>query len=271
MNAVFPQLMVLEPYAPACGAPYLTSSSLTAAMGRHPLYWDAQTTAAWIFFFGTMMMGIDARTSKHPGQAFWDAAADGSIFMHSTAADLQSIGLSLGSATKFIEKRSSWLGSYSWPPSDNLDPTDETLTRRLIGEPFDVSLTFTLEKINQVDEEASEFEVELFLILTWEDNKIFARCQNAGASGEFDARDPCGLFWQPALLWPNVVLDPHPAATLTPATIEDFGLTTLVGKKGAEAAGGTSDPPSKVANNSIGMRMYRVRGTFTANLDFVPP
>jgi len=111
-----------------------------------------------------------------------------------------------------------------------------------------------------------EFEVEMMLIISWEDNKIFARCDGAGVGG-FSATDPCGLFWQPSLLWPNVKLDPHPAATLSPAIIEDGGLTTVIGQVGAVEAG-TTATPSKIANNSIGMRHYRVRGTFMGSFQF---
>jgi hypothetical protein len=60
------------------------------------------------------------------------------------------------------------------------------------------------------------WQLEMMLILSWEDNKIFARCANAGAGG-FDPSDPCGLFWQPSLLWQNVLLHgSHSALPPTP-------------------------------------------------------
>ena len=69
-------------------------------------------------------LGIDVRTSAHPGNAFWNNDVDGSTFVYATVADMQAIGFSVGSARRFIEKRNRWLVSYSWPPSDTLDMND---------------------------------------------------------------------------------------------------------------------------------------------------
>lgn len=187
---------------------------------------------------------------------------DGGSFMNIDVAGLRSLGFTLGSSKTFVSRRKSWLGSYGWPPSDVLD---YSTFGRQIGPQFNLSATFYLEKINTLDEENFEVEIELMLMLSWEDPRIFARCDNAGVGG-FDDDDPCGLFWQPKLLWPNLKLDPHPAATLEPTILEDFGLTTIVGKATAEA--GAGDPPSSIAEKSIGSRMYRVRATVMTDLNF---
>jgi hypothetical protein len=64
----------------------------------------------------------------------------------------------------------------------------------------------------------------------------------------------------------QVHIDPHPNADLTPSTVEDGGLTTVVGRTAIDS--GVGDPTSSIANNSVGMRWYRVRGTFYADLKF---
>ena len=87
---------------------------------------------------------------------------------------------------------------------------------KVVGDHSDVSVTFVLEKLLSLDEAAFEFELEMMVIITWEDPKIFARCKDAGVGG-FATDDPCQFFWQPSFLWPNVKLDPHPAATISPA------------------------------------------------------
>ena len=256
---------VLEASSAACGAPYLTTATYTQVNSMHPLYWDTAMTAAWIFFQGNFM-GVDVRTNPHMGKLFWDNDIDGKTFLHATASDLVSMGVSRGSASRFVEKREAWLSYYKWPPTDQMDLNDPTLQSVVTGEPFNISITFVLERITTLDELSFEFEAELMVVVTWEDDKIFHRCEHSGVGG-FAENDPCGLFWQPELLWPNVKLDPHPSATLSPAIIEDFGFTTVVGKLAA-AQGNAGSQPSAVANHSIGMRMYRVRGTFMANFDF---
>ena len=263
------RIALLEPYSAGCGAPYVQLSVFMQVNTRHPLYWTTEMTAVWLFFFASRIMGVDVRTSAHPANAFYNNDCDGRIFIAATAPELQALGFSMGSAQRFAERRERWLSSYSWPPSDTMDPNDPTLRARLIApEPFDITLTFVLERIIAVDELAGEFEVELMVMLSWEDNKIFARCDSAGVGG-FAADDPCGLFWQPTLIWPNIKLDPHPAATLTPAVIEDFGLTTVIGSVAAANEGtAVGAVPSAVTNNSFGLHMYRVRGTFFASFDF---
>ena len=103
------------------------------------------------------------------------------------------------------------------------------------------------------------WQLEMTLLLYWEDNRIFASWQNAGAGG-FDPSDQCSLFWQPSLLWPSVHLDPHPDSTLEPSIIEDGGLTTIVGR----AAPWLGDAPSRIVTNSAARRSSRVRGSFYA-------
>lgn len=158
---------LMEASSAACGAPYLTTAIYMRVNSMHPLYWDTAMTAAWIFFQGNFM-GLDIRTNPHVGKVFWDNDVDGKVFVKMSADDLMAMGISRGSAARFVEKRENWLAYYKWAPNEQIDPSDSTLTRRLTGDPFNISTTFILERVTTVDEINFEFECEMMVIITWE-------------------------------------------------------------------------------------------------------
>ena len=57
--------------------------------------------------------------------------------MNIDVAGLRSLGFTLGSSKTFVAKRTNWLGSYGWPPSDVLD---YYTFKRKIGPQFNLSL-----------------------------------------------------------------------------------------------------------------------------------
>jgi hypothetical protein len=230
-------------------------------MKTHPIHWTRDEVAIWFFFFAHQT-GVPASTNPTGFQRVRDADVDGKLFITMTPDHMVSLGFTLGASQSFHTKRGEWLESYGWPPSDTMDPTSGAVH---VGDHSEVSVTFVLEKLLSLDEAAFEFELEMMVIITWEDPKIFTRCKDAGVGG-FERDDPCQFFWQPSFVWPNVKLDPHPSATISPSIIEDFGFNTVLGA--TDANGTPNQGASAVLNTSIGSRMYRVRGTFYGSFFF---
>ena len=262
MGVLGAHAMQWEADAAACGVPYFSYAALLRTWTAHPLYWTNKETATFLLMSGEAWMGVSSRSDPNAAKMFWDQDIDGKMFMSATRDDLRNVGLSVGSSVRFVVHRTTWLDSYSWPPSDSMGHG----MARVVGNQFNVSVTFMLERLLELHTESFQFEVEMMMIVTWEDPKVFARCTNSGVGG-FNPADPCALFWQPKLLWPNLVLGDHPDSTLEPSVIEDFGFSTIVGKQNEQS--GAGDKPSQVVNTSVAMRIYRVRGTFMADtLDF---
>jgi len=243
-----------------CGLPYLTEAVAVGVSTKHPLYWTVDETALFMFVQAETM-GVARDNNPNAHASFSANDVDGPGFMALTQSDLTAtLGLTLGSAQRFLSMRSNFVASFSWPPSDVLGMDG---ARHSTGA-FDIHVSMVVERLLRLDVVAFEFELELIVVLTWEDAKIFKACVSAGVGG-FDADDPCGSFWQPKLMWPNVIMDPHPSATLEAAVLEDFGLTTM---PGANAVFGGGDPPFPRLNTSIAQRGYRVRGTFRFGADY---
>ena len=207
-------------------------------------------------------MQIDVDTNPYLASRMYNNDVDGKIFMKINAEDsINIIGMTYGAAQSFVSRREEYFGSYGWPPSDVFD----TAGKRAVNEQFDVSVTFIVERLLDLKEPDFTFEIEMWLIVTWEDEKIFAKCEQAGVGGVFDDGDPCALFWQPEFVWDNLVLIDHPEATLVPNTVQNFGLTTRVAENKTGVVEGVGSPGLKT---SFGMLMFRVRGTFQAELNF---
>ena len=82
--------------------------------------------------------------------------------------------------------------------------------------------------------------------------------------GGFSLSDPCGTFWTPSFLWPNIKLIEDPDAKLAPIIVSEMGLTTRVGQSTQFKYGKASD----LLNHSFASLAYRMRATFRAKLDF---
>ena len=242
----------------------------------HPEKWTTKETAGFFFFYGELYMSLPLLTNPRIAHLVFQHDLDGKGFIHSTAKDYQAIGFTVGISLTFVRTRDKWLSSYSFPPSDFLDMS----SNRVSVEKFNVSATFMLEKLHAINVEDFTFEAELMLIVAWEDGKIFHACDSAGVGGyDEDSDDPCRFFWQPTLVWPNVVIgDTSEEDNLAPLMIEDFGFNSRVGKfaKEYDANYGTTYlserdatlNPSLVLNTSTALRFYRVRGTFSADFAF---
>ena len=118
-----------------------------------------------------------------------------------------------------MKERDGWLESYQWPPSD---VADSVTGKRVVKDRFNISVMFALERLLALSEADFTFQVELFVFVSWEDPRIFYRCEGASIGG-FDPSDPCGLFWQPTFSWPNLVPEAG-EEELVPSLIEDMGF-----------------------------------------------
>jgi hypothetical protein len=251
----------LEQIADECNVPYFKWEHFLAVADSHPVKWSPETVAVFLTLQGSFAMHISDATNPFLGALFYNADYDGISFMHLAADDLVQIGITAGSAAKFIRGKAEWLGSYGKSPSEVLN-ADNTYSN---ANATNISLTLMLEKLLGVNEVDGTFEVELMVIISWADDRIFSQCASAGVDGKFAEGDPCALFWTPTLVWHNLKLDAH-TPRLAPTIVEDFGFTSVVGQRVRDNMVG--DPPSALLNTSIGQSMYRVRGTFMSDFEF---
>jgi hypothetical protein len=236
-----------------------------------------------------MWMGLNTQTNPDMSALTFYQDISGPRFVSMTPDEIMNIGFSDGNAHMLarqrdecvtpLPERSVWFtwvlttsssfcfryfGKYGWAPSD---VAHQDTGERFVGEQFNVSVTFMLERLLGLNEPDFTFEVELTVIATWEDEKIFARCDGAGAGGVWEPNDPCKIFWKPEFVWSNLVMLDDPSARLQPQIIEDFGFTSRVGQSLAHSAIGGK---SKDLKKSFGMTQHRVRGTFMSELDYHP-
>ncbi|GMI01358.1 hypothetical protein TrLO_g1137 [Triparma laevis f. longispina] len=263
IKTTFPEMIpyLYQDVSVRCNATWFTAESNDDMWQRHPIKWSVSNTALFVTQHG-IGLGLNGATNPKLGRVFYDNDVDGKLFVKLTVKDLvEYLGLTLGSAERLVEARNTWLGSYAWPPSDYEHPTTG---ERTVGEQFDLSISLVLERILVLNEADFSFELEIFVFISWEDPKVFARCVNAGIGG-YAEDDPCGLFWKPELVWDNLVMDDGDSK-LVPYVIEDMGYSTAVGQKNQHNVVG--DTASKALNTSVASHMYRVRGKFFCDFSF---
>ncbi len=250
-----------------CGMLYFTVDNFLLIHGgaSQPLSWNIEQVAAFLLMNGAPFLGMNTKTNPDMATLAYYADVDGKRFMSLTIDDMIRLGYTDGNARTFVKGRDDHFATFSWPPSD-ISHQEEGVANaeRFVDKQFDISITFILEKFHGLDEIEFEFEVEFMVILSWEDPRIFARCDDAGIDG-FDEGDPCAMFWQPELMWPNLVMIDDPDATLEPVVIEDHGFKTRVG----ESVIALNDNNSPGLETSFGSRSYSVRGKFMAELSFL--
>ena len=218
--------------------------------------------ALLVLFFGDMYMGIHAETNSHSATTFYEQDINGDRFMLLDVLSLTSLGFTDGSASAFVRGRNAYYGYFSWPPSDTYNDMATTGQERAVNEQFDVSVTFVLDKLMGLDEPNFSFEVELTVMVSWKDARIFKRCDNAGING-YEEGDVCAMFWKPQLIWPNIILKDDVEAKLVPNIIDDMGFTTRVAENVSDA-----NQVSPGLETSLGFQKFKVRGHFEADLHF---
>ena len=252
--------------ASECGIPFVTRESFDTTRSMSQITeWDASTIALMMHLYGDQEMSMNALTNPKSGAIFFREDMDGERYMLLDAPSLTRLGFTDGSASSFVQSRNDFYGYYSWPPSDEYDGLQDVGKERSVNEQFNVSVTFVLDKLMNLDEPGFSFEVELTLMISWEDDRIFKRCDNTGVDGIWVEGDPCKLFWKPTLIWPNIILSDYPGATLQPSVVEDMGFSSRV-SQGKDV----TDPSQKSPGleTSVGFQKYKVRGSFETNFAF---
>ena len=65
---------------------------------------------------------------------------------------------------------------------------DSSGKTQFVHEAFNVSVTFVIDKLLGLNEPDFSFEIEFTAIASWNDPRIFARCDNAGKGGVWEVR-----------------------------------------------------------------------------------
>jgi len=265
-----PFISALADYAAvSCVAPYFTMESLEGMDVKHPLYYNREELGFFVLLYGSNTLNMPADTNPTSALTFYNHDLTGTQFVSITDPQLVQIGFTMGSALAFAQARNAWISGNHLPPSQQTLAPDFSI---LTLDPTDVFVVFNLERLINLDSQTGEFEVEAVVTVSWRDSRIFAKCTHAGKRGAFAPDDPCRYFWQPRFVWQNLKMRPG-FDDLQPTVIEDFGFTTVVGSKVTDTGGagwgeGLDGSRSQLVETSVGIQMYRIRGTFIADLSF---
>ena len=100
-------------------------------------------------------MGINAKTNPGSAHTFYNNDVSGERFMLLDPEAMTGMGITDGSGSNFVRTRNDYYGFYAWPPSDIRDDAGV----RMVNDQFNVSITFILDKLLNLDEPAFSFEV----------------------------------------------------------------------------------------------------------------
>ena len=151
-----------------------------------------------------------------------------------------------------------WLGTYlkdshEEPPGYTLSYATASFVYHP-GRPVNVSTSFLLHSVSELDELGFTFVAHFTLILSWEDDRINAPCVAFGRDGnEEDASDPCSYFWRPSYTFKNLLMTEGGFEVL-----EDLGFYA---EPGVNLRVGAANRNVHL-NHGLAYQMQRIRAVF---------
>jgi len=241
---------VLEEAGAECGRPFMKLESFEKVFGESLLpvhMWNVDDCTTWMYMIGLKTFGLSAGMEAK----WYTERIYGAAWMRIGVDTYVSWGIPFGIAAGIVDQVQYYVKSFSDAPSlDNqgLLPGD----RAVIVYPH-----VSLERLIEV--RAPEYwQAEFSISLSWRDARIYSNCTAHVKEASIEnTRDPCDIFWQPQVFYPEALLGDE-----EPQTVVDYGLTTLVGSN--------TDPngAAQGVTESFGYISYKLRAKFSQVLDY---